>query len=131
MKPILTFAALTAVAATGACTPMASPAAAGSQARECFFVQEVRSFASEDDRVVYLSTGRDEVFRLDTIGCSNVDWSTSIGIQAQGGGSSVCSGLDAELITPDIGGGARRCAVTDVRRLTDVEVAALSDRERP
>lgn len=130
MKPFLTLSVM-ALGATAACTPMTGPQAAGQQPRECFFVQEVQSFASADDRVVFLRTGRNEVFRLETIGCSNVDWAASVGIQARGGGSSICSALDADLIVPDIPGGARRCSVTDVRRLTDTEVAALTPDETP
>lgn len=99
--------------------------------RQCFFVNEVQSFASSDDRKVYVRTGRNEVFELTTFSCNNVDWSTSIGIAARGGGSSVCSGFDAELIVPDIGAGQRTCPVTAVRRLTEAEIAALPPRDRP
>lgn len=130
MKSILTLSVM-ALGATAACTPMTDAEMAGRQPRECFFVQEARSFASEDDRVVYVDTGANEVFRLETIGCSNVDWANSVGIQARGGGSTICSALDADLIVPDLPGGVRRCSVTDVRRLTDIEIAALSPDERP
>ena len=122
--------ALSALLLTAACTP--TPGMDGPrEPRQCFFVSEVDSFASSDDRVVYVRTGRDEVFRLDTFGCNNVDWSQSIGIQARGGGSSVCSGFDAELIVPGIGSGPRSCPVTGVRRLTEAEDAALDERDRP
>lgn len=131
MKPILTVAALSLAAAAAGCAPTStSPAQAGG-ARECFFVREVQSFASNDDRRVYVRTGANEVFELQTFGCSNVDWSTSIGIRSTTGGSSICSGLDAELIVPDLPGGRTTCPVTGVRRLSDAEVAALPERDRP
>jgi len=132
MKSILTLAVL-ALGATAACTPTVGPAAAGQtrEGRECFFVQEVQSFASTNGRQVYVRTGQNEVFRLETIACNNVDWQTQIGIRARGGGSSICSGFDAELIVPDYGSGPRNCAVTDVHRLTDAELAALGPRDTP
>lgn len=130
MKPLIAFAGL---ALAAACAPGPAPAAHRADGpRECFFVSEVRSFASSDDRRVYVDTGSNEVFELQTFGCSNVDWSNQIGIRATtGGGSSVCSGMDAELIVPDLPGGRTTCPVTGVRRLSDAEVAALDARDRP
>lgn len=128
MKTPVALAAL-AVAASG-CAPTAgmdSPR----EPRQCFFVNEVRSFASSDDRKVYVRTGSNEVFELTTFSCNNVDWSTSIGVAARGGGSSICSGFDADLIVPDLGTGRRTCPVTAVRRLTEAELAALPARDRP
>lgn len=130
MKPLLILPLL-ALGATAACAPTTPGMAGTGGERQCFFVNEVRSFASSDDRVVYVDTGSNEVFELQTFGCSNVDWSTSIGIRTTSGGSSICSGLDAELIVPDLPGGRSTCPVTSVRRLTDAEVAALPDRDRP
>lgn len=130
MKPFLILAALS-LSATAACAPTTPGMAQTGAPRECFFIQEVRSFASSDDRRVYVDTGSNEVFELETFGCSNVDWSTSIGIRSTTGGSSICSGLDAELIVPDLPGGRTTCPVTGVRRLSDAEVAALPERDRP
>lgn len=130
MRYSLILAAL-ALGATGACAPTAPGMAPAAGQRECFFVHQVRSFSSTDDRRVYVETGPNEVFELQTFGCSNVDWSTSIGIRSTGGGSSVCSGLDAELIVPDLPGGRTTCPVTGVRRLSDAELAALPERDRP
>lgn len=124
-------AALFTLGAVAACAPTTPGPARAAEGRECFFVHQVRSFASSDDRRVYVETGRDEVFELQTFGCSNVDWSTSIGIRSTTGGSSVCSGLDAELIVPDLPGGRTTCPVTGVRRLSDAELAALPERDRP
>ena len=58
MKTPLMIAVLTLGAATTACAPT-TPGMAGTtgEARECFFVSEVRSFASSDDRRVYVETG--------------------------------------------------------------------------
>jgi len=120
-----------ALSAVAACAP-SSPALtqSGSQ-RTCFFAQEVDSFASSDDRQVYVRTSRNEVFELTTMGCTNVDWSHQIGIAPRGGGTSICSSMDADLIVPDLPGGRTTCPVTGVRRLTDAELAALPERDRP
>lgn len=119
------------LSAAAACAPSSPTLAQSDGGRACFFVQEVDSFASSDDRRVYVRTGRSEVFELTTMGCSNVDWSHQIGIVPRGGGSSVCSSMDAELIVPGLPGGRATCPVTGVRRLTDTEVAALPERDRP
>lgn len=124
--------AMLGLGAAAACTPMAPGMAQTGGGRACFFVDQVRSFSSPDGRTVYVRTGSNEVFALRTMGCSNVDWSQEIGIaRARGGGSSICSSMDAVLYVPDLPGGRRTCAVTDLRRLTDAELAALNDRDRP
>lgn len=120
-----------AALALGACAPTAPGMAQTGAPRECFFVHEVQSFASSNDRFVYVRTGRDEVFELTTLGCSNTDWSHQIGIAARGGGSSVCTSMDAELIVPGLPGGRTTCPVTGVRRLSEAELAALPERDRP
>lgn len=118
---------LASLVLAGACAPTASSMDSPRAPRQCFFVSEVRSFASADPGYVYVRTGRDEVFELRTMGCSNVDVSRQIGVAARGGGTTVCSGLDAELIVPELGMGQRTCPVTSVRRLTDEEIAALDE----
>lgn len=123
--------AILALGAGTACAPTTPGMAQTGAPRECFFTSEVRSFASSDDRHVYVRTGRNEVFELSTMGCSNADWSHQIGIVPRGGGTSVCSSMDAELIVPDLPGGRTTCPVTGVRRLTDAEVTALPERDRP
>lgn len=132
MKTPLILAVLTLGAGAGAaCAPTAPGMAQTAAARECFFVHEAESFASSDDRHVYVRTGRDEVFELSTFGCSNADWTHEIGIAARGGGSSICSSMDAELIVPGLPGDRRTCPVTGVRRLNEAEVAALPEDARP
>ncbi len=120
-----------ALGALSACAPTTPGMTRADGERQCFFISQVRSFASSDDRRVFVETGSNEVFELQTFGCSNVDWSTSIGIRSTTGGSSVCSGLDAELIVPDLPGGRTTCPVTGVRRLSEAELAALPERDRP
>lgn len=129
---LILMTALIGLGVGAACAPVAPGMAQAGGARECFFVSEVQSFASSDDRSVYVRTGSNEVFELQTFGCSNADWSREIGIAAaRGGGSSICSSMDAVLIVPDLPGGRTTCPVTGVRRLTDAELATLDERDRP
>lgn len=130
MKTPLIIAALT-LGVGAACAPTTPTLAQSSPQRSCFFVQEARSFSSSDDRHVYVDTGRNGIFELTTVGCTNVDWSHQIGIAPRGGGSSICSSMDADLIVPDLPGGRTTCPVTGVRRLSEAEVAALPERDRP
>ena len=100
--------------------------------RQCFFVDQVNGFAAPSDRVVNLRVGVNDVYRAEIFGpCANVDWSQRIAIQARGGGSSVCSGHDADLIVPSSSGSPQRCMLRSVRRLSEAEVAGLSGRDRP
>jgi len=119
-----------AVAAAG-CAPTAGPGepAAASAPRQCFFVSQVNGFSAPDDDTVYVNAGVRDVYELDMLGgCPNIDWTHRIAIVARGGGSSVCTGFDADLIVPQTGGGTWRCPVRSVRKLTEDEVKALRSR---
>ena len=51
-------------------------------------------------------------------GCpNNINFASSVGIRATGGGSFVCEGLDAELIVPDPSG-TQRCPITVVQPIS-------------
>lgn len=111
--------------------PMAAAAEPGAPAgRQCFWADRVNSFASVDDRVVNVRVGVKEIYQFEMFGrCHDIDWSQRIGIVSRGG-STICSGLDAEVIAPSPIG-PQRCPVRNIRRLTEAEVAALPPRARP
>ncbi len=122
-----------ALAAPGASakTPLedAAPPAAKAK-RQCFWSSQVTNFASIDDRVVNVRVGVRDVYRLEMEGlCNDLSWNKSIAIVARGG-SSICIGLDAEIISPS-SIGTQRCRVDRITRLTPAEVAALPSRARP
>ncbi len=131
MMKMLAFAApLAALMMTT--TAMAADAAptAGKPKRQCFWANQVTSFAAVDEDTVNLRVGIKDVYQLEMLGpCHDVDWSNAIGIRSRGS-SYICSGLDIELIAPSTIG-AGRCQVQTMRKLTPVEIAALPKRGKP
>lgn len=124
----LRIALLAAALLPAACTAPGEPGSASNRAeRECFHVDNVRSFTPLDDDAVAVRVGARDHYRLELIGtCPDVDWAWSIAIRTRGS-SWVCRGFDAELIVPHPSG-AQYCPVRSVRKLTEAEVAALRSR---
>ena len=99
-------------------------------ARQCFWTHQVTNFASSDSRIVNLRVGVKDIYQLEMFGrCNDVDWTQKIAVVSRGG-SSICSGLDAEIIAPSTLG-PQRCPVRTVRKLTAAEAKALPKRARP
>ncbi|HEY9236856.1 MULTISPECIES: DUF6491 family protein [Phenylobacterium] len=105
--------------------------AAGDNARrQCFWAQSVSGFSAIDDQTVIVTVGVNNAFRLDLFSrCPDVDWNQRIALVSRGG-SSICSGLDATIITRGPGGMQQRCQVRTVTKLTPEEAAALRARPR-
>lgn len=92
--------------------------------RQCFFASTVSSFSAVDERTVHVRVGVKDVYRLDLFGrCPDIDWNQQIALVSRGG-NSICSGLDATIITKGPLG-PQRCPVSKVTKLTPEEVAAL------
>lgn len=101
-----------------------------SPARQCFWNRQVTSFASSDERIVNVRVGVKDVYQLEMFGrCDEVDWTQRIALVSRGGGF-ICSGLDAEIVTPTTLG-PQRCLVRNIRKLTPEEIKALPKRARP
>ena len=124
-KILLGLAAATALAA-------ASPvhAADAKTPRHCFFTSQINNFTPVDDHTINVWVGVRDVYQLELFGpCPDIRWRESLAIQSRGS-SSICSGLDAEVITRSQIG-PQRCPVKTVRKLTPEEVAALSPKPKP
>lgn len=107
-----------------------SPKAPEKPKRQCFWAHQVNNFAAESDEVVNVRVGVRDVYRLEIFGtCPEIDWTQKIAIVSRGG-STICSGLDAEIITPS-SLGPQRCTVRNVRKLSDDEVKALPAKAKP
>ncbi|WP_397417952.1 DUF6491 family protein [Phenylobacterium sp.] len=121
----------TTVAPAGmARSPVEPEAAAAKAPRQCFWTRQITNFASDDPNVVHVRVGVKDVYRLEMFGpCLDVDWNNQIAVVSRGG-SNICSGLDAEIISPSQIG-PHRCPVREVRKLTAAEIAALPKRARP
>ena len=133
MRPsnLLKFAVLAALAiglsAAGE-TPGTSPAQPA--ARQCFWSHDVHNFAYGPPDKVNLRVGVRDVYELTLFGeCDDIDHANFLRFDTHGF-SSVCSGLDIDLIVPTTLG-PRRCQVRSLRQLTPDEIAALPRRARP
>lgn len=136
MKTFARFAAAAlGVAALGLAVPQAATAQAPAESkakpkRQCFWTSQVNNFAAQDDRVVNVRVGVKDVYRLEIFGtCPEIDWTQKIALVSRPG-STICTGLDAELIVPSAIG-PQRCPVRTVRKLTPAEVAALPPKAKP
>ena len=121
-----------AIAATTAAT---SPAATAPQAsgQRCFWVRNVNSFRSIDNRTVYLRTSSRDVFELTLFApCLGVDWAHNISLRSRGS-SNVCEGrmTGLEINARTTAAGRQRCTISSIRWLSPDEVAALPSRARP
>lgn len=128
MKTTLIVAIVTAagLAASSAGAQQAAP----KPQRQCFYSNNVSSFAPQGDEVVNLRVGVKDYYRLDMFGpCQDVDWNNSIALVSRGS-SFICAGIDATIISRT-SLGPRRCPVKSIRKLTPVEVAALPKGAKP
>ncbi len=121
-------AAAAAMIAAGA--PPANSADKPGQPRQCFWNHQVNSFAAQDDRIVNLRVGVKDYYQLELFApCPDVEWTQKIALISRGS-STICSGLDAEVVTPTPIG-PQKCMVRNVRKLTPTEVAALPKGAKP
>lgn len=98
--------------------------------KQCFWTNQVNNFASSDDRIVNIRVGVKDIYQFEMFGhCNDVDWTNRIALVSRGS-NYICSGLDAEIITPT-SIGPMRCPVRNIRKLTPDEVKALPKRSRP
>ncbi|MDZ4374762.1 MAG: DUF6491 family protein [Phenylobacterium sp.] len=111
-------------------SPSPDESATTKPVRQCFWTRQVNNFASEDGRTVNVRVGVRDVYQFKLMGpCGDVQWNTKIAIRSRGS-SQICSGLDAEIISPTPIG-PQTCPVTEVRKLTEAEIAALPKRAKP
>ena len=127
---IRTFAIV--IAAFGAlasgCAPQAGPAAAQNTGRQCFLARDVNSFGAVSDEVVDVTVGAGRYFRLQLSGgCPNIDWSRRIALRTTTGTSSICQGLDAEVISLD-SPFPQRCLVENVTPISKAQWLATRHR---
>jgi hypothetical protein len=112
--------------------PGAAPARSSRPQDNCFNARFINGFTAPDEETVYVRVGVRDVYRLKLFApCLNVDWSMAVALKSRTGSDWICRGMDAELIVPNRGMGPQRCPVTEVRKLTPEEVAALPKKARP
>jgi hypothetical protein len=99
----------------------------------CFWTNRVENFAAVDEQNLYLRVGIHDVYRAKLFSdCFQLDWVHHLALISRGS-SLICEGsnLDVDVIVRDVAAGRQRCSVTDIRKLTPDEVAALPKGARP
>jgi hypothetical protein len=113
-------------------SPASVPARSSRPQRACFNVRMIDNFNAPDESTVYIRVNVNEVYRLKLFApCLNVNWDQTIALQNRSGSSWLCDPMDAELLVRDPGVGRQRCLVSEMRKLTPAEVAALPKKSRP
>lgn len=123
-RPVLTVLALTA------CSTEGTSGTRTATDRRCFWASQANSFQAIDERTVHVRVGVNDIYRLTLFGpCNDIDWANRIALVSRGG-SLICDGHSAEIVT-NTARGRRRCSISNVQQLTADEVAALPARQRP
>jgi hypothetical protein len=92
--------------------------------------RQVNGFASSDERIVNIRVGVKDIYQMEMLGrCQDVTWNNQIALRSRGS-DYICTGLDAEVISPT-SIGPQRCPVKSIRKLTEAEIKALPKRARP
>lgn len=134
MKIYIALAVLTLAAGAAAAAEKPNPdkatIAKPVEGRQCFWTRQANGFAAQDDRTVNVRVSVRDVYQFQLMGsCPDIDWSQRIALVSRSG-DSICSGLDAEIITRSPIG-PMRCPVSHIRKLTPEEIAALPRKARP
>ena len=127
-------AAIVALAAApqlaGATSPLEGAEKKAKPARQCFWARQANGFAAPDDRTLNVRVGVRDVYQFEMFGpCQEIDWANRIALRSRTG-STICSGFDAEVISPSVLG-PQRCFIRKMRKLTPAEVAALPKGAKP
>lgn len=125
--------------ATAALTPVAEAAQPAGMSKApkarnaCFTARNVNNFAAVDDQNLYVRVGVRDVYHLTMFGnCFDLSWVNALGLVSRGG-SFICEGdlTGVDVVTREAGGRPMSCPVSNIRKLTPEEIAALPKRARP
>jgi hypothetical protein len=135
MRPTLLLAALALTAAAASCAPVPSPTIKpgllAQGPRQCFFASTISGFRESGPNQVNFRVGAGDVYQLDlATACGDLRGAEKVLLDSRAAGSSVCEGLDVDLIVP-AAAGPRRCPGRGIRKLNPAEVAALPSAQRP
>jgi len=126
--------AIVAAMAVGAFAQASGDAPPPSKPRPaCFWTSRIENFAAVDEQNLYLRVGIHDVYRARLFSnCLDIDWVHHLALISRSS-SLICEGpnLDVDVIVRDVAAGRQRCAVTDIRKLTPDDVAALPKGARP
>jgi hypothetical protein len=130
MKMKIALAALMVLTAAGPALARSPVEPQQKPQRQCFWTRNVNSFAAVNENVVNVRVGVRDYYQFEMFGrCPDVDWANRVALVSKGS-STICTGMDAEIIT-QTPIGPQRCPVRNIHKLTPAEVAALPPRARP
>jgi hypothetical protein len=130
MKMKIALAAALALTAAAPAVARSPVEPAQKPERQCFFARNVNSFAAVNENIVNVRVGVRDVYQFEMFGpCQDVDWANRVALVSRGS-SSICTGMDAEIVT-ETGIGPQRCLVRNIRKLTPAEVEALPRNAKP
>ena len=133
----LATAALAAAALSLSAVAVGQPPAHNKHDRHggyCFHIRDVSNFAATDTDTVYVRVGVSDVYRLKLFAstCLDLAWVHHMALFTRSS-PFLCEGPNPDL---DVGIrsfalGRQRCPVTDIKKLTPQEIAALPKGDRP
>jgi hypothetical protein len=135
MRP-LAIAALASAGLFIATSGGAQPPADATQSRHgnsCFYIRNADNFAATTTETVYVRVGVRQVWRLKLFAtCLDLNWVHHMALSSRSS-SWACEGSNPDLYVGvrATGLGRQRCPVTDIKKLTPEEVAALPKGDRP
>lgn len=135
MKSIVVASAVAGLSLTAGASALAfedaMPAQPPKAERQCFFASQINGWRSENsEKTIYLDVGAKDIYRADLLmRCTDIDDALAIGIETRGGGSSICGGMDADIIVQS-SIGPLRCPINKLTKLTPDEVQALKAKKK-
>ncbi|MGH7028399.1 DUF6491 family protein [Brevundimonas sp.] len=134
LAPSFLVAAAGAVALAG-CAPTAStePTASAAPGRQCLFQSDIQSFrVNASSQTIYVRGTGKAVFEMQAAGyCRDLDNAMALGFLPQGGLVRLCTGDWTQVVPSGATPPITPCRVRIVKRLSEAEVAALPERDRP
>lgn len=129
--PRLALAAVTL--SLGACVGTMPPAPGMLASADCFSSTQWNGWSSPVDDVIYLRVRNNDVYRVDLVPGTgrNLDAGGQFIISETHGSGRICSANDLQLAIADTVGFRTPLFPRTLRKLTPVEVAALSPADRP
>lgn len=140
MRAVVTASLVVATLALAACAPTGAPGPAMADggapphARQCFNVSQVSNYTRGRPDQVFLRVGRNAVYELNAAGgCPDLDFAQQVALIPDGGmaGSRLCTDDWARVVVPGSTSPSSVCRVRISRQLTEAQVAALPERQRP
>lgn len=97
----------------------------------CFYASNINNYTVPNDRLVYIRVGAADVYRLDLMNdCIGLSFRQSIAFTRDDPSTTICSAIDLTIRFREVAD-REVCPVSEMRKLTPVEIAALPKRDRP